>query len=230
MGSPEKKIHKEGKNWQIKLMRKGRIMRDEKKKKRGKHWKRNNREGRIGKQAKAVSGNSVSVSVRISKQASKHKARKQHKFWIKWSRKNKKHQETDRVYRKKREDEYYQGLEAFQWWEKRHISLLLAENKYISFIVLFSCLMAKALFFSRTKQNTQCLSSNTVYECQDDRDSPSTTSYRHSSSVSLGVLGRVALEWRWAFFRVMGHNDRLKGEPWSKQLRLDSEPRRPVQF
>lgn len=33
MGSPEKKIHKEGKNWQIKLMRKGRIMRDEKKKK-----------------------------------------------------------------------------------------------------------------------------------------------------------------------------------------------------
>lgn len=77
MGSPEEKICKEGKNWQIKLMRKGRIMRN-KKEKALKQYKRNNRESRIGKQAKAIPGNSVSVPVRKSKQASKHKAKKQY--------------------------------------------------------------------------------------------------------------------------------------------------------
>lgn len=77
MGSPEEKICKEGKNWQIKLMRKGRIMRN-KEGKALKQYKRNNRESRIGKQAKAIPGNPVSVPVRKSKQASKYKARKQY--------------------------------------------------------------------------------------------------------------------------------------------------------
>lgn len=105
MGSPEEKICKEGKNWQIKLMRKGRIMRN-KKGKTLKQYKRNNRESRIGKQAKAIPGKPVSVPVRKSKQASKQTQSKEaiHKFWIKWSRKTKKHQETDSVHRQKRED------------------------------------------------------------------------------------------------------------------------------
>lgn len=49
-----------------------------KKEKTLKQYKRNNRESRIGKQAKAIPGKPVSVPVRKSKQASKHKARKQY--------------------------------------------------------------------------------------------------------------------------------------------------------
>lgn len=114
MGSPEEKICKEGKKWQIKLMRKGRIMR-KKKGKALKQYKRNNKESRIGKQAKAIPANPVSVPVR-KKQASKQTKSKEaiHKFWIKWSRKTKKLKETDSVHREKRKDKYYQGLEAFQ--------------------------------------------------------------------------------------------------------------------
>lgn len=74
-----------------------------------KQYKRNNRKSRIGKQAKAMPVNPVSV--REKKQASKQTQSKEaiHKFWIKWSRKTKKHQERDSVHREKREDEYYQG-------------------------------------------------------------------------------------------------------------------------
>lgn len=42
-----------------------------------KQYKRNNRENRIGKQARATPGNSVSVPVRKSKQASKQTESKQ---------------------------------------------------------------------------------------------------------------------------------------------------------
>lgn len=78
MGSPEKKIRKEGKNWQIKLMRRGRIKRGGEKRKALKKYKRKNRESRIGKQAKAIPGKPLSVPMRKSKQARKHIARKQY--------------------------------------------------------------------------------------------------------------------------------------------------------
>lgn len=86
-----------------------------------KQYKRSNRENRIGRQARATPGNSVSVPVRKSKQASKHARNEANKkqasnteILDKVVKKIEKQQEMARVGREKREGEHYREPETFQ--------------------------------------------------------------------------------------------------------------------